>query len=200
MFGDGFERCEDIFRRDQGDFTHGYVWIHVTVVDRVNSNEFCICIAHNLHTSRICHRRSRQTGCTGPDPANFRESNMGPSHFCVAKYNLFTTTWTIPSFQPRQRPRPYHLHSFIEAWHTLWIAGMISHILDFSFVFQHMLRSFLGGIRFECASQYNILSRKAKSDWNLLYWSWMPTLVYFPEFLKNGCLLSDIGKQPLKPD
>ena len=32
------------------------------------------------------HRRSHHTGCTGPNPTNFWESNMGPAQYCAAKY------------------------------------------------------------------------------------------------------------------
>ena len=32
------------------------------------------------------HRRSHRTGCTGPDPTNFWDSNMGPPQNFVAKY------------------------------------------------------------------------------------------------------------------
>ena len=49
------------------------------------------------------HRRSHRTGCTGQDPTNFWDSNMGPPQNFVAKY-WFTTQWTLPSFQPRRRP------------------------------------------------------------------------------------------------
>ena len=34
------------------------------------------------------YRRSHRTGCTGPDPTNFWESNMGPAQICVAKYYI----------------------------------------------------------------------------------------------------------------
>ena len=38
-------------------------------------------------TSMGCkHRRHHRTGCTGPDPTNFWESDMGPAQNCVAKY------------------------------------------------------------------------------------------------------------------
>ena len=47
------------------------------------------------------HWRSHRMGCTGPDPTNFRESNMGPAQNCVAKYK-FTRTWTLPFFHPRR--------------------------------------------------------------------------------------------------
>ena len=52
---------------------------------------------------RYEHRRSHRTGCTGQDPTNFWDSNMGPPQNFVAKY-WFTTQWTLPSFQPRRRP------------------------------------------------------------------------------------------------
>ena len=34
----------------------------------------------------VRHRRSHRTGCTGPDPTNFWDSNMGPAQNFVAKY------------------------------------------------------------------------------------------------------------------
>ena len=49
------------------------------------------------------HKRSHSTGCTCPNSTKFWESNMRPAWYCVAKYQ-FTTTWTLPSFQPRQHP------------------------------------------------------------------------------------------------
>ena len=49
------------------------------------------------------HRSSHRTGCTGPDPTNFWDSNMRPAQNFVAKF-WFTTTWTLyPSSQPRRR-------------------------------------------------------------------------------------------------
>ena len=54
------------------------------------------------------HRRSHRTGCPGPDPTNFWDSDMGPPQNFVAKY-WFTTQWTLPSFQPRRRPW-WHRH------------------------------------------------------------------------------------------
>ena len=53
----------------------------------------------DLYQMKGGHRRSHRTGCTGPDPTNFWDSNMGPAQNFVAKYG-FTTTWTLPSFQP----------------------------------------------------------------------------------------------------
>ena len=66
----------------------------------------------------IIHRRSHRTGCTGPDPTNFLESNIGPAQNCVAKY-LFTTTWTLSSFQPRRRP----CHHSLGPLQTMQILG-----------------------------------------------------------------------------
>ena len=49
------------------------------------------------------HRRSHRTSCTGPDPTNFWESNMWPAQNCEVLI-LFTTAWTLPSFQPHGAP------------------------------------------------------------------------------------------------
>ena len=74
---------------------------------------YCGCYSNTILSNCCQHRRSHRTGCTGPDPTNFWDSNMGPSQNFVSKY-WFTTQWTLPSFQPRRRPwlpRLLHLSS-----------------------------------------------------------------------------------------
>ena len=52
------------------------------------------------------HRRSHRTGCTGPDPTNFWESNMGPAQYCVASIDSLQLG-PYYLFNPGCAPVPY---------------------------------------------------------------------------------------------
>ena len=41
------------------------------------------------------NKRRHRIGCTGPDPTNFWESNMGAAQYCVVAQLYFNTTWTL---------------------------------------------------------------------------------------------------------
>ena len=67
-------------------------------------NIFSVFTHHQTHpptTGPTHHRRSHRTDCTGLDPTNFWESNMGSAQNCASKYKF---TWNLPSFQPRRHP------------------------------------------------------------------------------------------------